>query len=392
MQLTGSISRGKTAEKHNTRECYREGRTPENIDRTRSAGNVVLENRTLEEVYADCFGAAAEAYNASQVEKGHPERQIPNYLEKVRSDKKLKPMYEFVVQVGNVDAQPPAEVAVAVYREWLGEFKAAYGAHFAVKQAIVHMDEATPHMHVEVVPVAESKRGLSVQNSMNKAVKQCGFSDYKAMLAGWDEILTGHMAVHGIERVAGDKERQMGGVDINTYRRSMAVKAETQKAEERLECLRQEVEKLEPSSETVAESAGALWKGRGAGSREDALGEEVEGLRSRISGLERDNQGARERLACLDGRVRELRDRLQGLRGRFDALGQRVWELVSSLLRVPDTLSDLALDMAEEAGKSIYSPNSLSEICAQATAAAQVYNEGRHERGEVPEPRRTWSR
>lgn len=69
-----------------------------------------------------------------------------------------------------------------------------------------------------------------------------------------------------------------------------------------------------------------------------------------------------------------------------------MWELVSSLLRVPDTLSDLALDMAEEAGKSIYSPNSLSEICAQATAAAQVYNEGRHERGEVPEPRRTWSR
>ena len=65
---------------------------------------------------------------------------------------------------------------------------------------------------------------------------------------------------------------------------------------------------------------------------------------------------------------------------------------MSGLLRVPDTLSDLALDMAEDAGKTVYNPNSLSEICAQATAAAQAYNEGRYERGEVPEPRRTWSR
>ena len=65
---------------------------------------------------------------------------------------------------------------------------------------------------------------------------------------------------------------------------------------------------------------------------------------------------------------------------------------MSSLLRVPDTLSDLTLGMAEDAGKAVYSPNSLDELCAQATAAAQAYNEGRYEREEVPEPRRTWSR
>ena len=150
--------------------------------------------------------------------------------------------------------------------------------------------------------------------------------------------------------------------------------------------------RAQPTRETVAESAGALWKGRGAGSREEGLRGEVEGLRSRISELERQNQGARERLAGLDGRVRELRDRLQGLRGRFEALGERVWGLVSGLFRVPDTLSDLALDMAEDMGRPIYSPNSLSEICAQATAAAQAYNEGRYERGEVSEHGQTWHR
>ena len=65
---------------------------------------------------------------------------------------------------------------------------------------------------------------------------------------------------------------------------------------------------------------------------------------------------------------------------------------MSGLLRVPDTLSDLALDMAEGAGKPIYNPNSLNELCARATAAARAYNEGRYERGEVPEPRRTRGR
>lgn len=62
------------------------------------------------------------------------------------------------------------------------------------------------------------------------------------------------------------------------------------------------------------------------------------------------------------------------------------------MLRVPNTLSDLTLDMADDAGKPIYNPNSLAELCGRATAAAQAYNEGRYERGEVPEPRRTWSR
>lgn len=150
--------------------------------------------------------------------------------------------------------------------------------------------------------------------------------------------------------------------------------------------------RTQPARETVAESAGALWKGRGAGSREEGPRGEIEGLRERVSELERANQDARERVVGLDERVRELRERVQGAFGRLDALRGRVWELVSGLFRVPDTLSDLALDMAEDMGKPVYSPNSLSEICAQATAAAQAYNEGRYERGEVPEPRRTWSR
>ena len=407
MQLTGSISRGKTAEKHNTRECYRT-RTPENIDRTRTRTNVVLENRTLEDVYAERFGAAAETYNARQVEKGHPERQILDYLEKVRNDKKLQPMYEFVVQVGNIDEQADAATARAIYEDWLAEFRERYGKHFVVKQAIIHMDEATPHMHVEVVPVAESKRGLSVQNSLNKAISQCGFSDYKAMLAGWDEVLTAAMTAHGIERVAGDKEKQMGGVNIDTYRRTKRAteKLEERKAElvtqiadkegdladldnklsdvqmdideqtERLERLRQEVEerKMEPARETVAESAGALWKGRGAGSREDALAAEVEGLKSQIKAAEDEVSGFERGIEDLERELPSLRDRHSRLAERFDVVERKVIAAIERLREVPNIVSEMALGIAERLGKRVYDPNSLDYQMRAATRASEAWN------------------
>lgn len=369
MQYTGSISRGETAEKHNTRECYRdEERTPENIDRSRTPENVTLVNRSLEDVYQERFGEALEAYNAQQVAKRHPERQIPDYLAKVREDKKLHPMYEFVVQVGNMDEHPDAETAKAVYREWLDGFRFKYGAQFAIKQAIIHMDEATPHMHVEVVPCAESKRGLAVQNSMNKAVKQAGFDDYKAMLAGWDEVLTEVMEKHGLERVAGDREKQMGGVDIETYKRSMAVQKATEAATERLECLQQEegrvageleeleAQALEPAGETVLESAGALIKTRGDGERESGLAEEIAGLRERIGVLESSNDRVRTRMVELERELPGLRERAARLGERLAAARERVAEFLRGVRFIPDTMSAATQSIARRLGVRVLDP------------------------------------
>lgn len=382
MQSTGSISRGKTAQKHNTRECYRDREhTPDNIDFDRRGDNIVLVDRPIEEVYEARFGAAAEAYNARQVEKGHAERQIPDYLEHVRRDKKLNEMYEFVVQVGNVGEHPDAETAAAIYRDWLDGFGSRYGAQFAIKQAIIHMDEAVAHMHVEVVPVAESKRGLAVQNSMNKAVKQAGHADYKAMLAGWDEVLTECMEKHGIERVAGDRELQMGGVDMETYKRSIAAQKAAEAAEERLECLQRRIEEaeLEPAQETVSESVRTLCKARGDGAREGRLAGEIEGLRSRISELEGERGELGERRARLDARVEYLRGRVARARERFEGLAARVDGYVADVgQRVAALLQSL--------GVRAYAGNPpLSELVGRERVAARAYNAERAARGEVPQ-------
>lgn len=365
--MTGSISKGDTAPKHNTRESYLEGHEPTdlewiaehleelskkepNIDFMKTHKNVVIENRRIEDVYRECFGAAAEAYSAKQVEKGHPERQIHDYLEHVRKDKKLNEMYEFVVQCGNMDDHLTDEQSIAIYKQWLKDFKEKYGKQFAVKQAIIHLDEATPHMHVEVVPVAESKRGLSVQNSLNKAVKQAGHDNYKDMLAGWDEVLDTAMKDHGLERVAGDRDKQMGGVDMRTYKRSMEVRKQTAEAEARLECLQREIEKAQDADMGLGEGAATFIAHLGDGSKERGLAEEESSLGSRVEELEQQVRAAKERAGQLEREVERLGVGVRDAGSRLDRVRECVTQALGMLGWVPKGLSEVATSIGRALG------------------------------------------
>lgn len=378
--MTGSISKGDTAPKHNTRESYLEGHEPTdlewiaehleelakkepNIDFMKTHKNVVIEDRRIEDVYRECFGAAAEAYSAKQVEKGHPERQIPDYLTHVRKDKKLNEMYEFVVQCGNMDDHLTDEQSVAIYKQWLEDFKERYGKQFAVKQAIIHLDEATPHMHVEVVPVAESKRGLSVQNSLNKAVKQAGHDNYKDMLAGWDKVLDTAMKDHGLERVAGDRDKQMGGVDMRTYKRSMEVQKQTAEAEARLECLQGQIAELEPAAVSLGESAGTVISHLGDGSREREVG-------SRVEELEQQVRAARSRAGELERDVERLRVGVRDAGSRLDRVRERVTQALGMLGWVPKGLSDIATSIGRSLGLRVRDAFSAKMDLARDGAAA----------------------
>lgn len=350
MQSTGSISRGKMAPKHNTRECYPTlERTPTHIDRARMAKNVTLVSRELSDVYAETFGDALKSYNAKQAEKGHPERQIGDYLAHVAKDKKLHPAYEFVVQLGNEDAHPDPDTCAAVYRDWLDVLRMSnFGEHFAIAQAIVHMDESTPHMHLEVVPVAESKRGLAVQNSMNRAIKQSGCKDYKDMLGRWDALLTACMKAHGIERVAGERERQMGGVDIHTYKRTMAALAETRGEVEKA---RQELGEVTKRAEEKAEDVRqlqALWL------------------------------GAKDLVADLDRQVADKTEERDGIQVQIDQTRQQQGQEVSKLQGLMDEVAekrglaaDLSAQIEKKTAEKVEIQAQISDFSEKASAAAQ---------------------
>ena len=67
------------------------------------------------------------------------------------------------------------KVAAELLREFSEDFQAR-NPHLRVFNAVIHLDEATPHIHIDFVPFAtEQKRGLSTRVSLTKALEQQGF-------------------------------------------------------------------------------------------------------------------------------------------------------------------------------------------------------------------------
>ena len=168
-----SVSVGDLAHGHDTDAAYR-SRLP-NVDPSRTARNAVLRDESVEAFYARRFGPAVEAYNERQRAAGRPGRCVGDYLEKVRSEyardreavregrkrRSQKPAeaYEYVVQVGDARSHPDEATAGAVLREWLDEMGRRCPG-MEVAWAAIHNDEATPHLHVAMVPVGEGTRGI----------------------------------------------------------------------------------------------------------------------------------------------------------------------------------------------------------------------------------------
>ena len=67
------------------------------------------------------------------------------------------------------------KVAAELIRDFADSFQAR-NPHLRVFNAVIHLDEATPHIHIDFVPFAtEQKRGLSTRVSLTKALEQQGF-------------------------------------------------------------------------------------------------------------------------------------------------------------------------------------------------------------------------
>lgn len=172
MKKTIGIRIGKGSISHNNRKFV-----AKNVDEKRVKDNVILCCENLKNVYDDLFGAALAEYNAKQKRK---DRRIENYLDHITNGKQEKPFYELVFQIGNKDdtscGTPDAEIATNILREYYDDFLKR-NPHIRVFNAVIHLDEATPHLHVDFVPFATGQsRGLSTRNSLNKALEQQGFS------------------------------------------------------------------------------------------------------------------------------------------------------------------------------------------------------------------------
>ena len=150
---------GQGSIRHNNREF-----TAANVDRERSEQNIVFVNEDLKRTYNNLFGEALETYNAG---KKKTRDKIPDYYEHIRKSKQEKLFHEAIFQIGNLNdcgcgtegGQRAAEALTAFAKTFQER-----NPHLYVFNMVLHMDEATPHLHVDYIPVAtEQTRGLSTR-------------------------------------------------------------------------------------------------------------------------------------------------------------------------------------------------------------------------------------
>lgn len=173
---TISISKGRGYAGHNNRSIDRVN--SRSWDPSLSDRNIVYRDEPIREVYAELFGEALTEYNAGQVEKGHPERQIKDYYEHVSRSKQEKPVYELIVQIGDIyDKHGPEYEAI---QNALDDYCRGFqkrNPNFRVAQMITHRDEAgMDHTHIQFVPWSDgNRRGLRTKNTMSGALKAMGY-------------------------------------------------------------------------------------------------------------------------------------------------------------------------------------------------------------------------
>ena len=236
MKRTISAMVGHGSVNHNSRKFHAKNTDPE-----RSHLNVTYCQENIKALYHELFDEALERYNAKQT---RADRRIENYYEKIRSGKQEKPFHEIILQVGNKDDMSAdsdeGRLAAAVLDEYIRAFQER-NPNLRVFSAHLHMDEATPHLHIDFVPFTTgSKRGLDTRVSLKQALAAQGFTggtrgdtEWSQWVRSEKEQLSAVMERHGIEwEDKGTHDKHLSVLDYKKEQRAKEIAAlETVKAE-----------------------------------------------------------------------------------------------------------------------------------------------------------------
>lgn len=227
---------GKGSVNHNSRKFH-----TKNTDPKRSHWNVEYCNQDIQEVYHELFDEALERYNFKQTRR---DRKIEDYYEKIRSGKQEKPFHEIILQIGDKDnmgaTTKEGQMAAKILDEYMKDFQRR-NPTLRVFSAHLHMDEATPHLHIDFVPYTTgSKRGLDTRVSLKQALSALGFkggtrmeTELNQRVAAEKQQLASIMLEHGIEwEQKGTHEKHLSLLDFEKRERAKKVAAlEEQKAD-----------------------------------------------------------------------------------------------------------------------------------------------------------------
>lgn len=224
---------GKGSLTHNSRAFK-----AKNVKEDYTQYNIEYCNENIKAVYHELFDKALERYNEKQTRN---DRKINDYYEKIRTSKQEKLFHEVIFQIGNKDdmnAQSEnGELSKKILDEFMENFQQR-NPNLKVFSAHLHMDEETPHLHIDFVPfVSESKRGLDTRVSMKQALASMGFkggtkqeTEWSQWIASEKQELAKAMERHGvIWKQKGTQRKHLSVLDFEKQEREKEVQILTSK-------------------------------------------------------------------------------------------------------------------------------------------------------------------
>ena len=227
MERTISGMMGKGSVNHNTRAF-----SAKNVDKERSRDNVEFCHSDIKEVYHNLFDEALERYNAKQKRS---DRKIDDYYEKIRRGKQEKLFYEVIFQIGNKDDMNVHSNEGQLAKEILSKFMEQFqkrNPNLFVFSSHLHMDEQTPHIHIDFVPfIRNSKRGLDTRVSLKGALSEQGFKGGARGMTEWNEWIEAEkqelskvMGRHGVQwKQLGTHNKHLSVLDFEKQERQKEV-------------------------------------------------------------------------------------------------------------------------------------------------------------------------
>ena len=227
MKRTISAMVGKGSVTHNSRAF-----TAENVDSERTHLNIDYCNDSIKKVYHELFDEALKQYNDKQKRK---DRKIADYYEKIRTGNQEKLFHEVIFQIGNKEDMSATGEHAKLARKILDEYYQGFqerNPYLKVFSAHLHMDEATPHIHIDFVPFTTgSQRGLETRVSLKQALANQGFkrngwgdTEWNRWILSEKKVLAQIMERHGIEwEQKGTHEQHLSVLDYKKQERTKEV-------------------------------------------------------------------------------------------------------------------------------------------------------------------------
>lgn len=206
--------------RHNRREFF-----ARNVNENLSSQNISYVREDVRDAYHKLFGKALDEYNAKQ----YPYRRIHDYYDHIADGKREEPYYEAIIQFGDSVNAPVGSANGKLVQGFLDEYIRDFekrNPNLHVFNAVLHLDEAAPHLHIDFIPVYRESRskGLSTGVSMKAALREQGIearSPKENQVVMWEESERAEMERilirHGFARE--DKGAKYKHMSVEDYKK-----------------------------------------------------------------------------------------------------------------------------------------------------------------------------